>query len=262
MLKKLINCLSEIESISGIVLGGSRGIGVASQHSDYDIAIYLDSNKRIPNELFLKHLPKDAKLKLHPALITGYIGEDKFELFQKSLIKVEQEIVNNCQGKFQWFVSPLLPFGDLSYRQVSHLVNSEIVWDRDHRLEDTIAKVTPLPQIFIKSAINHFSKSINNNLIHLDKINKHEDQYHFISLVGATFFSYINILFFINDRYPIIEKGNWLVASRFHYLPSKLMERMTAIYQFASVYDYLAARKQLKTLVEDLLKLVNERQKE
>jgi len=261
MLKNLITGLSEIESISGIVIGGSRGIGVGSEGSDYDIGLYLESEKRIPNELFLKHLPREAKLTVHPALISGYIGEHKFELFQKSLPKVEKEIESNRQGKFQWFVSPLLPFGDLSYRQVSHLVNSEIVWERGNRLQHTIEKVTPLPTLFIKSAINHFTKSINNNLIHLEKINKHEDQYHFFSLVGSTLFCYINILYVINNRYPIIEKGNWMAASKLRYLPTKLMPRMTAIFQSASIHDYSVARAQLRTLVQDLLKLVNERQK-
>ena len=261
MLKNLIFRLSEIECISGIVLGGSRGIGVASKHSDYDIALYLDSNKRISNELLLKHIPVEAKLTVHPALISGYIGVHKFELFQKSLPKVEQEIENNRQGKFQWFVSPLLPFGDLSYRQVSHLVNSEILWERNNQLQHTIEKVTPLPRLFIKSVINHFTKSINNNLIHLDKINKHDDQYHFISLVGSTLFCYINILYVINNRYPIIEKGNWMAATKLEYSPPKLMERMTLVYQSAAVHDYSLASKQLRTLVQDLLKLINERQK-
>jgi hypothetical protein len=155
MLKSLINGLTEIESISGIVLGGSRGIGVGSERSDYDLALYLNSDKRIPQELLLKHIPKEAKLSLHPALISGYIGQQKFEIFQKSLPKVEQEIENNHQGKFQWFVSPLMPFGDLSYRQVSHLVNAKILWERDGQLQQIIKKVTPLPSLFIKSAINH-----------------------------------------------------------------------------------------------------------
>jgi hypothetical protein len=43
MLKNLITGLSEIESISGIVIGGSRGIGVGSESSDYDIGLYLES---------------------------------------------------------------------------------------------------------------------------------------------------------------------------------------------------------------------------
>jgi len=261
MLKSLIDGLTEIQSISGIVLGGSRGIGVGSERSDYDLALYLNTNKRIPHELLLKHIPKEAKLRLHPALISGYIGEHKFELFQKSLPKVEQEIENNRQGKFQWFVSPLLPFGDLSYRQVSHLVNAKIVWERDDQLQKIIEKVTPLPSLFIKSAINHFSKSINNSLIHLDKINKHEDQFHFFSLVGSILFCYINILFVINNRYPIIEKGNWMATRKLEFVPSKLMFRISEIHQSAAVYEYPAARSQLRALFQDLQKIVNERQK-
>jgi hypothetical protein len=65
----------------------------------------------------------------------------------------------------------------------------------------------------------------------------------------------------INNRYPIIEKGNWMATRKLEYLPSQLMVRITSIHQSAAVHEYPVARTQLRALFHDLQKIVNERQK-
>jgi hypothetical protein len=155
MIEQLIRSLSEFEGIEGIVLGGSRGIGLGNDHSDYDIAIY-HPGKRIQDDILVKLFPKSVKIESSQVLISGRLGELKFELFQKNLVKIEQEITNNVEGKFKWQLSPLLPFGDLSYRIVSHLTNSKILFDRNKRLLKNTKRITPIPPLLKKSIINYF----------------------------------------------------------------------------------------------------------
>lgn len=261
MIDELIKALSVIDGIAGIVLGGSRGIDIGNDKSDYDIAIYTSGDKRLPCELIAKHIPKQIKADVNPVLISGYLGDIKFELFQKALPRIQQEVDNNTQGKFRWFLAPLLPYGDVSYRQVSHLVNAKVLFDRENRLQSIIDQVTPIPALFKKSVINHFFKQINNSVIHIGKVNKKEDQFHFMSLIGLIFFCYFNILYVLNNRYPIIEKGNIQVALSLANAPEDLQKRMSLIYSAASAFEFEAARKLMHALVADLKTIAYEEQK-
>lgn len=262
MINNLINSLSAIPDVEGIVLGGSRGIHVGNERSDYDIALFRSCDKKITSEVIAAHLPKDLKVDVNPILITGYLGDVKFEIFQKNLTKVEQEIANNQQGKFRWYLAALLPFGDLSYRIVSHLVNSEVLYDRSGKLKRVIDGVTPLPPLFKKSVMNHFVKQMNNSIIHIDKVNKREDQYHFMSLVGLILFCYVNVLYVLNNRYPIIEKGNFKVAETLPNVPAELTQKISEIYATAARFDFASSRKQIKALLIELKQLIYENKKE
>jgi hypothetical protein len=261
MISSLISGLSAIPEVDGIVLGGSRGIHVGSTSSDYDIALYRSCDKPIPSEVIAEHLPKDLEVNINPILITGFIGELKFEIFQKNLTKIEQEIINNQQGKFRWTLAPLLPFGDVSYRIVSHLVNSDVLYDRGDKLKSIIDRVEPLPALFKKSVVNHFVKQMNNATIHLDKVNKSDDQFHFMSLIGLILFCYINILFVINNRYPIIEKGNFTVAQTLPKCPENFTHKISTVYSTAASFDFVRSRKFLKDLIIELKHLIHETQK-
>jgi len=262
MINDLIKSLSAIPEIEGIVLGGSRGIHVGNEHSDYDIALYRSCDKPITSEVIAAHIPKDLQVNVNPILITGYLGDLKFEIFQKNLNKIEQEIANNRQGKFRWYLAALLPYGDLSYRIVSHLVNSEILFDKTGKLQNTIDSVTPLPPLFKKSVTNHFVKQMNNSIIHIDKVSKREDQFHFMSLVGLILFCYINVLYVLNNRYPVIEKGNFKVAETLAKVPAEFTQKISAIYAAAAALDYATSRKQIKALMIELKQLIHENQKE
>jgi hypothetical protein len=261
MINDLIKSLSAIDNVVGIVYGGSRGIGIHNQDSDHDIVLYDDDENRISNAVLLQHIPEIFKLDVKPALISGYAGDFKFEIFQKSLKKVQAEINNNIQGRFNWKLAPLFPFGDLSYRQVSHLVNSKVLWDRDGELLSTINLVNPIPKLFKKSVVEHFFKQINNTLIHFAKVKKKEDQFHLMSLMGLIFFCYVNILYVANNRYPITEKGNFLVATSLPNIPTDFIQRISNVYSAASAFEYDNARVLLKALVAELKSIVYEDQK-
>lgn len=261
MINKLIESFSKIDDVIGIIYGGSRGIGIHNQDSDHDIVLYVDDEKRISNDVLLQHIPGIFKLDVKPALISGYAGDFKFEIFQKSLKKVQVEINNNIQGRFTWKLAPLFPFGDLSYRQVSHLVNSKVLWDRDGELLNTINSVHPIPKLFKKSVIEHFFRQINNALIHLDKVKKQEDQFHMMSLIGLVIFGYTNILYVVNNRYPIIEKGNFLVAEQLTNIPADFILRTSSVYNAAASYEFAKASILLKALVTELKSITYEDQK-
>lgn len=261
MIHDLIQSFSKIDSVKGIVYGGSRGLGIHHQDSDYDIVLYHDGEKRIPHAVIQQYIPEIFKVDVNPALISGYAGDCKFEIFQKNLNKVKAEINRNIQGQFNWALAPLFPYGDLSYRQVSHLVNYEVLWDRDGELLNTINLVKPIPQLFKKSVTEHFFKQINNSVIHIDKVNRKEDQFHFMSLIGLVFFCYINILYVANNRYPIIEKGNFLVAESLPNVPVDLIQRMSSAYSAAASFEFADARMLLKGLVTELKSIIYENQK-
>lgn len=261
MINQLIKALSNIDHVVGIVYGGSRGLGINSEASDYDVVIYFDGERKISNEVLLENIPANYKINANPALITGEDGDVKFEIFQKSILKIREEIQNNLQGKFNWRLAPLFPYGDLSYRQVSHLVNYKKLWDKEEILQNTIALVSPFPVLFKKSVTDHFIKQINNTLIHLKKVTKKEDQFHFISLIGLIFFCYYNIIYVVNNRYPIIEKGHIYIASNFSTIPVNLMSRMSAVYNAAASLQFEIAYELLHTLVVELKSIVHEDQK-
>lgn len=261
MINELIKNLSAIDNIAGIVLGGSRGINIANHNSDYDIALYRTCDKAISSEIIADNIPKHIEVNVNPVLVSGHVNGVKFEIFQKNFISIQQEIDNNVLGKFRWYLSPLLPYGDLSYRMVSHLVNSKILYDRDGKLKNAVEKVSPIPELFKKSVINHFFKQMNNASIHVEKVNKIEDQFHVMSLIGLIFFCYVNILYVANNRYPIIEKGNFLVATSLPNIPIDFIQRISNVYSAASAFEYANARVLLKALVTELKSIVYEDQK-
>ena len=44
LLDRLVNGLSRVPGARAIALGGSRALGTASEHSDYDLGVYYDPN--------------------------------------------------------------------------------------------------------------------------------------------------------------------------------------------------------------------------
>jgi hypothetical protein len=136
-----------------------------------------------------------------------------------------------------------------------------VLWDRDGELLNTINSVHPIPKLFKKSVIEHFFRQINNALIHLDKVKKQEDQFHMMSLIGLVIFGYTNILYVVNNRYPIIEKGNFLVAEQLTNIPADFILRTSSVYTAAASYEFAKASILLKALVTELKSITYEDQK-
>lgn len=212
-MKKLIVALSSIQGVVGVGLGGSRGLGIADESSDYDFVLFRNGGDPINSGEILKAVQKHEELSAN---------SHKIEVFEKDLHQVTKEIELAKQGKFIWSTRQLFPHGDLSTNQISHIMYLYICAERDHSITRLRQQAEPFPDKLQHSLVKFFLSQARITLIHATKIRKKEDLQYLVSLCSSFVFFTNIVLFALNNRYPVIEKGGASLAFKlpitiYHY---------------------------------------------
>lgn len=210
-IQTIIKSLSDIPRVQFIGLGGSRGLGLESPESDYDVVIFREDGDVIDHELILNVLRPFINLdryKHYRGFIETEIdGKYKLEIFQKRVQDVKNELVNMNKGAFRMIHPKLMPFGSISTIIISHIVYFKICEDKFGVYKKLIESALPMSLLLKKTLLSYFSSQLDIILIHANKIKSQQDCQYFLALMSHAVYC-INILIFAsNDRYPILERG-------------------------------------------------------
>ena len=219
-MEALIKRIERIDQVISIGYGGSRGLKLNNENSDFDIIIYHNEKKPLnfsSLKNYLNPILEENKVKLIANFITGEFEGKKFELFQKNIATVNDEIRHSKEGKFRYMPRRLFPHGYISTSLLSHINHLDLIVDKNFTLKAMRNSISIYPKKLMVSLLNYFFREAQITLIHAKKINKDAHVYNLVSLISFYFFYIDVVLFTVNREYPVLEKGGLALLNNFEY---------------------------------------------
>lgn len=252
---ELIRALGRLDRVVGVGIGGSRGLRIASEASDFDLVLFRRGGERVDAREILDALRACAgvcELRDPAGFVSGRLGTHRFEIFQKDLLAIEREIGQAREGAFTWSIRQLFPHGDLSTGLISHVVHLIVCSDPDGHLERLRAAATPFPVALRAALVDTFLQQADITVTHAAKISRRLDLQYLVGLCsGFVFFANL-LVFAVNGVYPVLEKGGSLVIARLPQRPTHYEQRIAQLFSCAAAGDYPVAVAMLETLLGEL----------
>ncbi|MEP7291264.1 MAG: nucleotidyltransferase domain-containing protein [Chloroflexota bacterium] len=264
--QRVADRLSQIEGVVAVVLGGSRARGRAAPDSDYDLGIYYDPAQR-PSLDALCRLAQELDDRHQPDLVTDYgewgpwingggwldIGGQRVDWLYRDLERVEQEIAECEAGRPHCYYQAGHPHGFYNHIYLGEVFYCQPLYERDDRLRRLKARAAPYPPLLRRALIDarweaHFS------LENARKPAKRGDVTQVIGFLYRTAAVIVQVLFALNQRYCINEKGAAAEAETFPLHPSGFYARMTSVLAAPGRLpdDLTASVDQLETLLGEV----------
>jgi predicted nucleotidyltransferase len=250
-IQPLINTIVEkvklIDSVSAIVLGGSRAHGTHTPKSDVDLCIYyhpahpldLTALERVAVELDDRH---------QSGLITpigdwgpwinggGWltVQSQAVDFLYRDLSKVETIIDNCLNGQVDMVYQPGHPHGFVSSIYLAEVAVCRPLWEADGQLSALKRRVQPYPQALQKALIQKFAWEIDFALGTGRKSIERKDVTYAAGCCFRTAACMLQVLFALNEEYCLNEKGALLIADKFQLRPVNLKERIEEAFALLS----------------------------
>jgi len=252
---ELIHALGRLDGVVGVGIGGSRGLRIASELSDFDLVLFRSGGERVAAREILDTLRACtgvSELRDPAGFVSGSLGPHRFEIFQKDLLTIEREIEQARKGAFTWSIRQLFPHGDLSTGLISHVVHLIVCSDPEGQLERLRAAARPFPAALRAALVDTFMQQADITVTHAAKISRRLDLQYLVGLCsGFVFFANI-LIFAVNGVYPVLEKGGSLLIARLPQRPADYEKRIAQLFVSAAAGDYPAAAAMLDALFREL----------
>ncbi len=245
-MKNLIVALSSIPGVVGVGLGGSRGLGIADNNSDYDFILFRNGGDHIHVDKIVDAINKHKE---------SSADSHKIEVFETDLHQVAKEIEFAKQGKFIWSTKQLFPHGDLSTNQISHIMYLYLCAERDNSVTRLRQLAEPFPEKLKHGLIKFFLSQAKITLIHASKIRRKEDLQYLVSLCSSFVFFTNIVLFALNNRYPVTEKGGASLAFRLPLTIHNYQQRIPLLFTNTCSGNYGLVVTELAAMFDELKSL-------
>lgn len=259
-MQKLTEALSLINGVVAVGLGGSRGLCIADENSDYDFVLFRNGGQQLAAKLIvdtLRQFVDPATIQVQAGFVTAQVAGKKIEIFQKDLTLVAREIAMAREGRFRWSVRPLFPHGDLSTGLISHIIYLELCSEMDGAVSNLRKLAEPLPDLLMRSLITTFMRQAAITVTHAKKIRKEGDFQHLFALCSAFAFYANLVMFAMNRMYPVIERGGAKLMLGFRLRPENYEQRISAVFQASCKGDLKHVFVELTAMLEELRSLAN-----
>ncbi len=254
IISTLVASVSQIPYVQGIVLGGSRGFGVALENSDFDFLVWNEEPFPLSSKAIIENLKKDAKDVTHTPLCThGTIDGVRFELFYRSLTEVNRYILDGKEGKFHILPTPFAPAATLNLELISSLVNYPLLWDKEGKLQLLKSKALPMT-IELRNSILEFSFSGAVRAMKLaSKATKLDIQIHYLISSISLFLGHLhNAIFAINNMYPFTSKQSSEVIGTLKFRPDRLVIKEREIFGLAMAANLIKCQNMMEQLLHEV----------
>lgn len=207
----VVSALSRVKGVRAVALGGSRSIGTANPASDYDMAVFQDKIDDIDVpalEAALEQLAgSKPKMTDKLALAEFQLGGHKVELFFRRFDVIASEIEAARKGHFRRWPHALHAAGYLSTVLISYIAYARPVWDPQGQLARLVAATDPYPETLRNQMLSTFKVEAALSLMHAAKVRLADETPYIAGLYSRAVATWTLILFALNRRYPIIDKG-------------------------------------------------------
>ncbi|GGB90505.1 nucleotidyltransferase domain-containing protein [Staphylococcus nepalensis] len=265
-IQKIVEEISGLPGVVGVVLGGSRAKGNHRPDSDIDIGIYYDETQGFNTDNIEK-----AALKINDEkkddLITslgdwgewinggGWLLVDGYhvDLIFRDIKKVNEVIKDCLLGKVTIHYQTGHPHGFLNVMYMGELNICKILADPQNKLSELKNKTFPYPPKVKQSITQFFAFEASFSFMFIeDNINKNDISY----IMGHLFrcISCLNqVIFAKNEIYCINEKKSVAMINEFPIKPKNYKNRIDNIVSSLSMDEY-----KTKQSIEELRKIIEE----
>lgn len=252
-LRQIVGALMALDGSVGVLLGGSRSLGLARPDSDFDLVLVHGHEKRVSPEAIGRCLAAAGVavvgVSAAGGLYTAEVKGRRFEVFQKRYRDLEQAVQQAVEGRFSWHMQPLFPHGSLSLLPVCHLAHNRLLAQRDGALSRLKQRVVPMPLVLQRALVQLFMTQATNACVHAAKVGPGSDRAHFMALLSLFVFSLNTVLFALGRQYPVLQKGGGILAGRLPHAPAGCAAAVDRLWVQGAAGDYATALAAMRGLL-------------
>jgi hypothetical protein len=267
-LTRIIPRLAQVSGVVGVVLGGSRARDVANAASDYDIGLYYGSDESLDTEGLLivaKELVDDADAAAvtpvggwGPRIIGGgwlTIEGCKVDLLYRG-IDLVRAVISDCHaGRVAMNYQPGHPHGFCSAIWMGEIALCRPLHDPQGLIAELKASTSPYPDRLREALLKEFLWEVIFSIENGEKAIARGDQTYVVGCAYRALSCVAQVLFALNRRYLINEKGALSEAADFPCTIPGLLNRTTSLWATIGRSEFAIALSNLRTLDVELREL-------
>jgi predicted nucleotidyltransferase len=269
LLQRLVPRLADVDGVAAVVLGGSRARGTAHEASDYDIGLYFSADRPLDTDRLLEAVkelvddPAAARVTevgdWGPWIVGGAwlsVAGQKVDLLYRNIEAIAAEIEACCAGEISMHYQAGHPHGFCSAIWAGEIALCQALHDPADIIAALKAKATPYPALLGEALIRRFAWEILFSIENGELAAARDDEIHVAGCAYRALACVAQVLFALNERYLINEKGALAEAAVFPMTIPNLMGRTTQVWRFIGAGDFLRALAMLRAMERELKALI------
>jgi hypothetical protein len=269
ILNHVIPALADVPGVVAIVLGGSRARGTAIASSDYDLGLYYRSVPMLDTVRLLeavRDLVDDPKAAAVSSVgewgkwIVGggwlSVGGRKLDLLYRDGERVA-EVVAACRaGHITMDYQPGHPHGFCSAIWTGEVALCQPLFDPQGVIAELKAMTSPYPEALREALIRRFFWEILFSIENAETAVPRGEQTHISGCMHRALCCMGQVLFALNRRYLINEKGALEEAGRFPLTTPDLPGRVAGLWSAFGRLEFSRALAELRILYQETQDLI------
>ncbi len=269
LLERIVPALADVGGIEAVVLGGSRARGTAHDASDYDIGLYFSADRPLATEQLLQVAktlvdnPDTAKVTpvggWGPWIVGGgwlSLAGQKVDLLYRCAEDVARVIEACRSGRISVDYQPGHPHGFCSAIWMGEIALCQPLRDPRGTIAQLKAMASPYPKPLRDALIQRFQWEITFSIENAELAVSREEQTHIAGCAYRALACIAQVLFALNERYLINEKGALREAAGFPLTIPDLALRSADIWELIGNNEPKPALAILRAIDRELRALI------
>ena len=269
LLERVSAALAAVPGVVAVALGGSRATGAAHASSDTDIGLYFSERAGLDVQRLLEVVkglvddPAAAQVTevggWGPWIVGGgwlTIAGQKVDLLYRPIESVERVIGDCREGRVSMDYQPGHPHGFCSAIWMGEVALCRPLSDPEGVLARLKAMTVPYPDKLREALIRRFQWEILFSIENARTAVQKGDQSYIAGCAFRSLACAAQVLFAVNRRYLINEKGALAVAARLPLTVADLAERAQSVWQAIGLRAFDAALTELGFIERELAGLI------
>jgi hypothetical protein len=244
ILGPLISALIDVPGVAAIALGGSRARGTAAATSDYDIGLYYREGAE-PRAVDIREATRGLVDNPDLATITEVgewgrwivggawlrVGGMKVDLLYRCIDAVGSVICDCRAGRVTMDYQPGHPLGFSSATWMGEVALCRPLLDPERLLANLKVKTAPYPEPLREALMRRFQWEAQFSIENAETAISRKDDTYVAGCAFRALSCVAQVLFALNRRYLISEKGAIVEASGLPITIARLTDRAGAVWQ-------------------------------
>jgi hypothetical protein len=269
LLERISHDITVVPGVVAVALGGSRAIGAAHASSDYDIGLYFSERAGLDVER-LRDVVRSLVDEPAPAQVTevggwgpwivggGWltIAGKKVDLLYRPIESVERVIRECHEGRVSMDYQPGHPHGFCSAIWMGEVALCRPLSDSQGVIARLKAMTVPYPDTLREALIRRFQWEILFSIENAQTAVPRGDETYVAGCAFRALACATQVLFAVNGRYLINEKGALAAAARLPLTVANLTEQVKSVWQAIGLCVFDVALTELGSIEHELAGLV------
>lgn len=272
--EKWLSVFAGIKGVDALVLGGSRSRGEADVESDTDIGLYYNAAIDFEElENAIKVIMDETRLSDKVLYRPGEWGPwvnggawvtvhgEPYDIILRETSRVEEIIHDSLAGKVEMHYQAGHPFGFVSTIYAAEIHYAAVLWERRDRplsaLKDLLHSQGDLPPKLKETLIKRFLFEAEFSMETARKAALRSDLHYVTGAFFRTVGSWNQVLYALNGRYLMNEKGSLNTTARLPITPGQYQVRVYQIYHYLGSHSPHLAYKEYEMLHEEIRELTS-----